>query len=103
MLHKKDIVASNLYHTEIVKVYGLFQFSLLSTEFCFGFAMKNKTKTELIDRIKSQLQIKIIWIQIKVNFKSKISNRLKSYSVKKYSECFINVLKLRLSFSLGKF
>ena len=71
MLHKNDIVA--FYFLDSTAYFNF----LLSTEICPGFAMETENWADRSK--KSQLQIKIIWIQIKVIlliFKSKISNRL---------------------------
>ena len=77
MLHKNDIVASNLYHTEIVKVYGLFQ-SIFTSVCRLNSAPASlwwKIKTELIYRKKVNFKSKSSGFK-SVIFKSKISNRL---------------------------
>ena len=61
-----------------------------------------KMKTELIDRKKSTSnQNHLDSNQSFLNLKFQIDYKVTV--VKTYSECFINVLKLQISFSLGNF
>ena len=96
MLHKKDNVA--FYFLDFTAYFNF----LLSTEICPVFAME-KMKTEPMDRKKVNFKLKSSGFKSKSFLNLKFQIDYKVTVVKTYSECFIDVLKLQISFSLGNF
>ena len=60
-------------------------------------------KTELIDRKRVNFKSKSSGFKSKSILNLKFQIDYKLTVVKKYSECFINVLRLQISFSLGNY